>query len=191
MKKMHTFDEVFDSQGIFRLILTAMSNPAKTVNIKEFSNKMFGNTPDFLAVAIALLDNEVSFYTCGNEELAYEIVLLTLSKIEKIENADFIFVLDLSMLPKVIECSKCGTLRDPHKSATVVVKIDDRKDVLLTLSGPGIDKTTALYTSLAVKEALELRDNQFYEYPQGVDFIFIADNGELFAIPRLTRTEEM
>lgn len=191
MKKMHTFDEVYDSQSIFRLILTAMSNPTKTVNIKEFSNKLFGKTPEFLAVAIALLDNEVSFNTCENEELSHEIVLLTLSKIEKLESADYIFVSDILMLQKAIENSKCGTLRDPHKSATVIVRINNKKDALITLYGAGIDKKAELHTSPAVREALDIRDNQFYEYPQGVDLIFVSDNGDLFAIPRLTLREEI
>lgn len=191
MKKMHTFDEVFDSQSIFRLILAAMSNPTKRVNIKEFSNKLFGHTPEFLAVAIALMDNEVSFNTCENETLAHEIVLLTLSKAETLENADYIFVPDKSMLHKAIESSKCGTLRDPHKSATVIVRIEDEKDTLLTLYGAGIDKKAEFYTSSVVKDALDIRDNQFYEYPQGIDFIFISDNGDLFAIPRMTHREEI
>ena len=34
-------------------------------------------------------------------------------------------------------------------------------------------------------KAMELRDKQKYEYPQGVDMIFASDNGDIFCIPRL------
>jgi alpha-D-ribose 1-methylphosphonate 5-triphosphate synthase subunit PhnH len=189
MKKIHTFDEVYDSQRLFRLILTALSNPTRTVNIKEFSNKLFGKSPEFLAVALTLLDNEVSFYTNEDKELARDIVLLTLSKIEKINNADYLFVTDITKLQNSVQNSKCGTLRDPHKSATLIIRIDDKKDTDLTLYGAGIDKTISFKTSAAVKAALDIRDSQFYEYPQGVDLIFVTDDGDLFAIPRLTRRE--
>jgi alpha-D-ribose 1-methylphosphonate 5-triphosphate synthase subunit PhnH len=37
----------------------------------------------------------------------------------------------------------------------------------------------------AVKDAITIRDAQNYEYPQGIDMIFVSGNGELFSIPRL------
>ena len=137
LTKKHSFDLVFDSQKVFRLILEAMSNPARVVNISEYAIKLFGDYPDcvgkhpsavfttrslaFLALAMTLLDNEVSFSACENHSLTDEIASLTLAKKENIESADFVFVCDPNDIRSVIENAKCGTLSDPHKSATVII----------------------------------------------------------------------
>ncbi len=191
LTKKNSFDEVFDSQSLFRKILTAIANPMKIVNIKEFSNKLYGVTPEILALALTLLDNEVSFSACENESLTDEISLLTLAKREALEKADYIFVADTSMLEKVIRSAKCGTLRDPHKSATIIVKNTGNDDCALHLYGPGIKGSVKIKTSEIVKNALELRDAQYYEYPQGVDFFFVDDHGDLFSLPRLILREEL
>lgn len=188
MKKIHDFDEVFDAQKLFRLILTAVSNPGKTVDIKEFSEKMYGASPAFLALAMTLLDNEVSFAVCGDDTLEDDIISLTLARSTEPGDADFIFVTDAALLGKAVGGAKCGTLRDPHRSATVVAAAGDSDDAFLRLTGPGIRDVCELHVPSAVADALVLRDKQFYEYPQGIDFIFISAGG-LFAIPRLTRRE--
>jgi alpha-D-ribose 1-methylphosphonate 5-triphosphate synthase subunit PhnH len=187
LTKKHGFDVVFDSQKGFRLILEAMSNPIKTVNIKEHAEKLFGDHPALLAVAMTLLDNEVSFNTCENRELSDEIASLTLAGRVQIEAADFIFVCDSNNIKDVIENAKCGTLADPQKSATVIIRNDGKPDCRMTLFGPGIDGNISVDVSQTVKDAILLRDAQNYEYPQGIDLIFISSDGELFTIPRLTR----
>jgi len=187
LSKKHKFDIVFDSQKIFRLILEAMSNPSRVVNIKEYADKLYGDYPALLAVAITLLDNEVSFNTCENRQLSDEIVSLALSRRERIDLADFIFVCESKDIKNVIENAKCGTLSDPHKSATVVIKNDNEADCRLKLSGPGIDGYIKSHVTQTVKDAINLRDSQYYEYPHGIDLIFISSDGELFAIPRLVK----
>lgn len=189
IRKIHSFDEVFDAQKVFRLILTAMSNPTRTVNIRSFADKLYGRDPAFLAVAMTLLDNEVGFSTCGDDPLSEEILELTLAKRESLENADYIFVSDPAELEGAIRSAKCGTLRDPHKSATILVKNVGQNACRLRLSGAGIKGTTEFFTTELVKIALDIRDGQFYEYPQGVDFIFVSESGDLFAVPRLTLRE--
>jgi len=190
LSKKHNFDGVFDSQKVFRLILEVMSNPARIVNIKKYADKLFGENPVFLAVAMTLSDNEVSFNTCENNSLAENISSLTLAKKEKIENADFIFVCDLSRMKNVIENAKCGTLSDPHKSATIIIRNDENPSCSLTLSGPGIDGKITVNVTQTAADAIALRDAQNYEYPQGIDFIFISGDGEMFAIPRLVKIEK-
>ena len=163
LTKKHNFDIVFDSQKVFRLILDAMSNPGKTVNIKEYADKMYGEHSAFLAVAMTLLDNEVSINTCENRLLSDEIASLTLAKRESVDNADFIFVCDSADLKNVTEYAKCGTLADPHKSAVLIIQNDGN----------------------VINDAIKLRNEQNYEYPQGIDMIFVSDNGDITAIPRL------
>ena len=65
MKKLHSFDEVFDGQKVFRKVLEAMSNPGRRVFIAEQSEKMYSDGKVFLAIGMTLLDNEVTFATCG------------------------------------------------------------------------------------------------------------------------------
>ena len=187
LTKKHNFDIVFDSQKVFRLILEAMSNPARAVNIKEHAEKLFGDSPAFLAVAMTLLDNEVSFNTCENRQLSDEIVLLTLAERQNIENADFVFVCESSDLKDVVENVKDGTLADPQKSATVIIRNDEEATCQMMLHGSGIDGQIKAQVSQITQDAIELRDAQEYEYPQGIDLMFISSDGELFAIPRLTK----
>ena len=189
--RKHSFDTVFDSQRVFRLVLEAMANPTRVVNIKESADKLYGAHPEFLALAMTLLDNEVSFNTCENHSLSEEIASLTLAKREQIDAADFIFVCDPNPqnIKNMIENVKCGTLSDPHKSATVIIRDNGRPAHRLTLSGPGIAGCINIGATQTMKDAIILRDAQNYEYPQGIDLIFISNKGELLAIPRLTRME--
>lgn len=189
MKKIHDFDEVQDSQKMFRLILKAMANPLKVVNIKEQATKLFGEHKDFLAVAMTLLDNEVSFNTCEHRKLSEDIVSLTLAKREIVSKADYIFVAKPSSLPEVIANAKGGTLRDPHNSATVIVKISPEQTTKITMSGAGINRQISIHTDKIVLEAINNRDSRFFEYPEGLDFIFLDEQFNLFAIPRLTKKE--
>ena len=41
LSKKYSFDSVFDSQKVFRLILEAISNPSRVVNINESADKLF------------------------------------------------------------------------------------------------------------------------------------------------------
>lgn len=190
MKKLHSFDEVFDGQKVFRLVLEAMSNPGRKVSISEKAEKMYGDNKAFLALAITLLDNEVSFSTCYNKDLAENISLLTLSKEDTSENADFIFVENEELLEEVFSKAKCGTLEDPQKSATIIIKTDESSKTTLSLYGAGIDGTQNFEMPLLVQKAIDIRKQQNYEYPQGVDMIFVTNKAEIFCIPRLVLKKE-
>lgn len=185
MKKLHNFDEVFDGQKVFRKILEAVSNPGRKVSISEQAEKLYGDNRVFLAIAMTLLDNEVSFFVCDNQELAESIALLTLSKEASLENADFVFVENADNLDEVFEKAKCGTLEEPQKSATIVIKEDNKCNTAFEIYGAGVDGTLKLEVPDVVEKALELRNRQNYEYPQGVDIIFVTSGGELYSIPRL------
>ena len=186
LTKKHNFDVVYDSQKVFRLILDAMSNPTKLVDMEEYADKFTGSQKAFLAIAITLLDNETSFCVCGDDALADEITSLTLAKKEELTEADFIFVIAPEYLSEAIENAKSGTLSDPHKSATIVILNEGDPCDRIWLHGPGIKGQTSIWATETVKEALALRKTQYYEYPQGIDLIFMSGTGKLFAIPRLT-----
>lgn len=115
MKTLHQFDEVFDTQAVFRLLLEAMANPTRVVSIAAQKEKLFGNYSAFLALGMTLLDNEVTFSTCGEEALRKNLQLVTLSQEAPLSQADYLFLSHAQMLPTVLEQAKCGTLIDPHK----------------------------------------------------------------------------
>ena len=189
MKKIHDFDEVFDGQKVFRIVLEGMSNPGRVLSIKEQAQKMYGENPAFLAQAMTLLDNEVSYFTCGNQKISEDISLLTLAKETAVEDADYIFVEKEEDLKNVLEKAKIGTLADPQQSATILVKTGTDFGSNLAIYGAGVDQTMQLTVPEVVKTALRLRDEQVYEYPQGVDFIFVTEDERILCIPRLVLRE--
>lgn len=190
LTKKHSFDAVFDTQKVFRLVLDAISHPVEVVNIKEYSDKLFGHCPEFLALAMTLLDNETSFGVYGDGSLCDDIASLTLARRDHPESADFLFVYDPNEIKNAIESAKCGTLSDPHKSATVFIRNEGASVCRMKLAGPGIESSIETLVSQTVRVALSCRDEQRYEYPQGVDLFFISGRGELMAVPRLVKVVE-
>lgn len=191
MKKLHEFDEIFDGQAVFRALLTAMSNPGHRVSIREQANKINGEYDYFLALAITLLDNEVTFSTCGNGKLSEIIPLLSLSNEVDMENADFIFLETKNQLSAVFAKAKYGTLADPQKSATLIINTELVGGNEMELYGAGIDGTIKLKLSDTISEAIQIRDEQMYEYPQGIDMVFVSSDGEILCVPRLVLVKEV
>lgn len=186
MEKLHHFDEVFDSQKMFRILLEATANPTRQINIHAFAEKLFGSYPQLLAIAMTLLDNEVTFNTCENQTLAEEITLLTHATAANMDQADYIFVSEKEHLKNAIETAKCGTLPNPHLGATIIVQLSDEEYESIELFGAGIQASITLKMQKTAVEGIHIRDAQAYEYPCGIDLIFVSKNGELFCIPRLT-----
>ncbi len=188
--KKHSFDRVFDAQAVFRLILDCMANPLRKKSISAYEEKLLGEYTGFLALAMVLLDNEVGFFADDSGSLSDEISSLTLSVRSSAEEADFIFVCKDSELRTAVETAKSGTPADPQKSATLLILDEGEESCELCFYGPGIDGRLRVRVSELVREALFLRDAQMYEYPQGIDMIFLTGEGDIFAIPRLVKTED-
>ena len=190
MKTIHNFNEVFDGQKVFRSILDAMAMPGKIVDIHNEADKMWGTYKGFLAIAMTLIDNQVSFNVCRDKELEEEIQTLTLSNIESTEKADFIFVTHKEEIPRIFEEAKSGTLSDPHKGATLIVKVEDIFDHQISIQGPGVEGIKVMDVPLMVTEILKKRDAMEYEYPRGIDLIFMTPTSRVFCLPRLISWEE-
>lgn len=189
MRQLHEFDEVFDSQETFRIILEAMANPTRILSVEKAADKLYGDHRAMLAVAMTLLDNETTFFVCGDAALSEQIILLTHAKESTASDAEFVFVTKDGSLEEDIEDFMCGTLEDPHKSATVIVEITGEKEDDLVFCGPGIKDHAKICTARTVGKAVGLRDAQVYEYPQGIDFLFLTAAGEMFGIPRLVKRQ--
>jgi len=191
MQKLHDFDTVYDTQALFRLILEATARPARPISARRFLTKFHEPRPHLLSIAMTLLDNEVTFCVLDDHALSASIAELTLSQAAPLEEADFVFVTEPAMLEDAICRAKCGTLRDPHSSASFIVSVDAEKECALRVSGPGIRGDAVWKATEQARRALEIRDAQQYEYPQGIDFLFVSDTGAMAAIPRLVRWEAM
>lgn len=189
MKKLHEFDEVFDAQRVFRLLLEAMANPARRVSLGACAARFPHSAGALLAIGMTLLDNEVSFHVFGDVALAGALLSLTLSHQVSPEQADFLFVPHAADAAAAIAAAKCGTLASPHLSATVILLDDGVGDCPVRLWGAGIDGVAAVSLSEAAHAALLLRDAQGHAYPQGMDLVFVTGGGQLYAIPRLTQRE--
>jgi len=235
LARKHDFDAVFDSQGVFRSVLEAFSYPGRTINIKDYSDRLLGlctnNTskapneqggtqgeqsdeslnkvdslcPACLAVAMTLLDNEVSFSVCNDRNVgsgasagasvgaceprafADTVTSLTLAEEVATSKADFIFIGNEVALAAAIEQAKSGTLADPHKSATLVIANKGEFNQSLSLEGPGIRGQASISATSTMLDALRLRDEQSYEYPEGIDFLFVTADSNIIALPRLVR----
>ncbi len=190
MKTLHQFDEVFDTQAVFRKVLEAMSNPTRNVSVAAQMEKLFGGYRAFLALGMTLLDNEVTFSACGDDAFRRDLQLVTLSQEAQVSDADYLFVTDPQKLSAVMVQAKCGTLTDPHKSAALLIRDNGEMSETVILFGPGIQGETAFHCSATALRALELRDQQAYEYPMGVDLIFVTDSGDVTCIPRLVRRRD-
>lgn len=191
MKQLHTFDEVFDSQKVFRACLEAISNPGRTLSIAAQSAKLYGAQPGLLALAMTLLDASVSFCAPDDAELTEQILLHTHAAPVKMEEADFLFCTRAENLAACIEAAKCGTLADPHTGATILVRVPQEESVRVRLSGPGVDGALETEVPRDVLAAIRTRNAQAYEYPQGVDFFFLLPGDAILAIPRLVRMEDV
>ena len=138
---------------------------------------------------ILLLPQLAAFFDVTIDELLGYEPQLSKEQIQKIYlelAADFAKI----SFEEVIEKAKSGTLEDPQKSATIIIKTDKACSKTLHLYGAGIDGTLQLEVPDITVKAIELRKQQNYEYPQGIDFIFVTADGELFSIPRLVMTKE-
>lgn len=190
MKKACEFDFVYDTQAGFRILLEALSNPGRLMELGTLAQKLNGPYSLPLTVAAILLDNEVSFAVCDNSVLAAEITGLTLAKQVQFNAADYIFISDEADLPSVVASAKCGTLRDPHKSALVILTVADlQTGKLQKISGPGIKGEQEIILCPELQEAMELRDAQSFEYPLGIDFLAVDKRGLLMGMPRKIQLE--
>lgn len=185
--KRHSFDLILYSQQVYKLILEAMSNPAKVVSIKKYADRLYGGSPALLAIAVSLLDNGASFNACGGGAFPEDIASLTFASKKSIEDADFIFARSWCDMREAIENAKCGTIDSPNKNATIIVQNDDATYCRLALCGPGIDGQAEILSTQTVKDAIVMRDAQCYEYPRGIDLLFVSGDGDMYAIPKQTR----
>lgn len=190
------YDEIFDAQRHFRVILDAMARPGK---INTFPKLEIGAAEGISLgqayVALSLLNADTEFCFSYESSLGAEYIIANTNAVKTaLEQADFIFE-DRPQTPHAVEVSKEGDPAYPETAATHVVTVDHLSDatnmpagLLLELSGPGIEGKRNIRIdgpSEAWWNEIKLKNDEF---PLGVDMMFVCDlpNGDvqIACIPR-------
>ena len=189
---MFVKEEILYSQSVYRKLLNAMGQPGTiaTMDPVPFIHTK-SQSPYVVGIAMTLLDQEVTHHVFGEgQELASVLQLYTLSREEVFEVCDYIFVKGKDAFhPSLL---KRGFLSYPDQSATVICQVDrisaepvtGSKIVKLQLQGPGVPTKREVYVDALVPEVLVAWEESNREYPLGIDWVFIDNNGNLCCVPR-------
>jgi len=192
MRREVIYDDVFDAQEQFRLLLDSMARPGKINTMPDMDIiPPAGLNKASAMIAFALLNTDVSFYAEGEGSDAIEsyIALNTTAAQVGVSEADFIFINGLYDAGIIFD-AKTGTLPYPEESATFVVDVDTitedagNSELTLTLKGPGIETTKQVYINGINPGILKAVREQNMEFPLGVDLMLTDKNNNILCVPR-------
>lgn len=201
--QMEIFNDVFDSQYVFRNILDAMAKPAVVRDIGDISTKLFsveGFTKTAAAIALTLLDEYAKFAVVYEHKESVEryIKWNTRAPIADIPHADYIFVgksVNESEIMGIFEEVRKGNLVQPDDSATLIIEVDKIAEgqwdgaLSIRLKGPGIERENICSIKGLSPLWLVKRNEAVSEFPMGVDMVIVSEDGRLMALPRTTKVE--
>jgi alpha-D-ribose 1-methylphosphonate 5-triphosphate synthase subunit PhnH len=201
MQRETSYDQVFDAQEHYRLLLDAMARPG-TINVLPRLSLMAppALTGAAALVGFALLNADVSFYADGEaaDVVTRYLVVNTAARPESPDKADFVFAAGTASEALLADMKK-GTLPYPDEGATLVASVEalaaepqalgGKPYLALTLEGPGIrGKRTFFVTGLSSELVVGLQQcNQ--EFPLGIDLILTDPGHRIACIPRSSRVE--
>ena len=184
------YDEVFDAQQHFRLILDSMARPGK-INIIpaiEIDEPTGFNNASAL-IAFALLNTDASFCTTKGKAVAAFIALHTSANKAELQNADLVFVTGLEESDFIAQL-KTGTLPYPENSATIIADVTFisnepiSNSLQITLKGPGVKETETVHVAGLNAAILDELKEQNFEFPLGIDLILTDSRNRMICIPR-------
>jgi phosphonate C-P lyase system protein PhnH len=182
LKSAHSFDLVHDAQEVFRLFLEALANPGRLLSLNGSGFPRYGQ---WLAPALTLLDNETGFFWDGEPEIGEEIRFLSGCLPAALEEADFVFLSRPEDPGRILAKVKRGTLADPHDSALLLVAVSGKPQYAARLEGPGVPPQGRDISLCAAELSwLKTRDHQGFEYPLGVELVFLREDFSIAAFPR-------
>ena len=192
MQREIQYDEIFDAQAHYRLLLDSMARPGK-INVMP---QLELTTPRGIhaagaLVGFALLNSDVSFYVDGPaaEDVSLYLLVNSSAKPAEIEEADFVFLHGTAATDNLYRL-KTGSLPYPENSATVIVAVEElggETGLVLTLSGPGVDGERRLAVAGMDTALLEALVTINAEFPLGIDLILTDPTGRIACIPRSSR----
>lgn len=185
--------EIFDSQTIFRKLLTAMANPGTLMDIGMDMVCPDPIHPASGGILLTLLDFETPFWSdiepssTGVQWLRFH------------TNAPYIRLKNYSMFALCTHAESLedpglfnpGTIESPDVSTTLIVQTKGISDAgRIRLSGPGIKSQKFLQLNGITDEFMRHRSTLCLSYPLGVDMIFVHGR-TLVALPRTTQVEAL
>jgi alpha-D-ribose 1-methylphosphonate 5-triphosphate synthase subunit PhnH len=184
---------VFDSQAAFRAAMDALSRPGTPTALCSDLSPPAPLTPAAAAIALSLLDFEVSFWLApslsAGDVGAYLRFHTGAREVDAANEADFVLI-DLAQDNLDLSAFKPGEAAYPDRSATVLALVESvEAETGPVLTGPGIKvRATLSATPLPAGFAGQWAANAA-AYPLGVDVIFAAPEAVL-GLPRSTRLIE-
>ncbi len=176
----------FESQAVFRVLLTAMSEPGRVLPCPALIQGA-PLPPALAAVALALLDYETPLFLAGGLAREGPRAFLTFHSgapiVAEPESASFVLALSAGDMPSIAQLD-AGTPAYPDRSATVVVGVTGFEEgAAVTLRGPGIPGTSDFRAGGLEASFWEASISNNARFPLGVDFIFCGPDS-LAALPR-------
>lgn len=184
-----SFDRVFDTQRIYRLLLEACARPGKILALPEVPlNPPTGLTAFCAAIAFTLCDQETTFALLPGDQAAGYLTLNTGAEPACVDHAGFIFAQANAHLDG-LELACRGDLLSPENGATVVLMVEDvtsrdTGETVVSLSGPGVDGNRRFGVSGLSRSNLDLIKDLNREFPLGVDTFIVDGLGKMVSIPR-------
>jgi len=192
MRRETTYNEVFDAQRYFRLLMDSMAHPGKINNLYSLDVlPPEGLNKASALVAMSLLNADVSFCSiAGNRsEITSYILLNTSASPAEVEMADFLFVEGASEGSEIVN-AKTGTLLYPEEGASLVITVEAVSQtsvdgaVEITTSGPGVQSATSFFIKGLHETILKNFVLMNAEFPLGIDAIFADHDNNIVCIPR-------
>lgn len=194
------YDEVFDSQAHFRVVLDCMARPGKINTLDRLPISVPSKIGESTAyLCLALLNRDVSYYhSAGSSEVEEYIRVNTGCLPGELEKADFIIAKG-GDIPEMLDIAKDGILTYPEGGSTFIVEVSGVSDteivpaIRLCFTGPGIDIEKVIWVSGWQRSWVQALCEKNSEFPLGVDTIlcFKSHTGEakVCCIPRSTKIE--
>jgi alpha-D-ribose 1-methylphosphonate 5-triphosphate synthase subunit PhnH len=199
MVRETAFDEVFDSQATFRVLLDSMSRPGslRSLPTRRYPSAPNGFCPPVLSILKTVCDHRISFSVGSSERrqdwVSYLVMNLS-TPFRPVEEADYVlfngesFEQDFARL-------KRGTLEYPERSATALLCVQRLSEAEaagspgLRVSGPGVTGTGLLAVSGLDARYLEERSKANKFYPMGIDLLLVDADGRVAGLPRTSVVE--
>ncbi|CCK81348.1 MULTISPECIES: phosphonate C-P lyase system protein PhnH [Desulfobacula] len=183
--------ETYDTQYVFRELLSAMAKPG-IIKDMELDMACPGNLHMASgAILLALLDFETPLCSdLKNTDQAIQWIRFhTGAPIIRMPNRSlFALYTNLEQLKDPAEFNQ-GTIESPDQSTTLLIQTSGlENNGRIKLTGPGIQCKTYLNLKGVKDIFLHKRADMINNYPLGIDMIFIYNN-RFVAIPRTTKLE--
>jgi alpha-D-ribose 1-methylphosphonate 5-triphosphate synthase subunit PhnH len=185
------YNEVFDSQSHFRLIMDSMARPGKLNQLRGIA---IAPPPGLNAasafIGLALLNADVTCYTSASSAAVQAYLTLnTDSQPADAAQADFLFLRGDDQ-PDALAEAKTGSLAYPDASALVIIDVEAlgkapvTSSSALRLEGPGVKGQQTVFVRGINESLLVTIREKNAEYPLGIDAILADQAGNILCLPR-------